>query len=161
MDELKFNLKLKEVPVCIVDIDCNEKQYTLRELAGDERNTWLNSMRKRIQIGPGGKVASITNFKGLQESLLSICLLDEERQPVSEEKLNKWPGGVLTALFLKAQELSGLDMKGVENVMKMNRKDLLEFIKNQELGIDPDNYETLKDLKKAVADEIDEDEPKN
>jgi len=113
MKELKFSLKLKEVPVEITDVDGTKKSYKLREVAGDDRCIFLDDMSERMGIGEDGK-PTIKKVRGLQESLLTKSLYDEKDKLVSEDVLKTYPSTVLTELFKTAQTLSGLDMVGVD-----------------------------------------------
>ena len=49
MEELKFQLNLKEVPVSITDLSGEEKAYTLRELTSQQRAKFLNGLGLSIQ----------------------------------------------------------------------------------------------------------------
>lgn len=113
-DDMDFDLTLQEINVTLNDPDTKEKKrYILRELTGDERDSWLQEMSARTGKHPDGS-PKVKNFKGLQASLLKFCLLTEEREKVGVEKIQKWPARVQSKLFEKAQELSGLD-QGAED----------------------------------------------
>jgi len=117
MEKLKFTLKLKEVPVDIVDIDGQEKVYILQELTGAQRDIFLNEMGERLKY-TGGKAQGLTNYEGLQAGLVSLCLFDDKKEPVKKEVIQSYPASVLSSLFDAAQELSGLvvDEKELEKL---------------------------------------------
>lgn len=112
MKELVFTLKLEEVPVKITDKDGVKKNYTLVELESDQRSRFLNQTGKKVKVSAGGDVQSITDHKFLQEDLLTLCVLDEERNSITRETMSKWPAKTVSGLFKAAQELSGLGEDG-------------------------------------------------
>jgi len=117
MEELKFSLKLKEIPVNITDVDGQEKSYTLRELTGAQRDTFLDEMGSRLKYA-GGKIQGLTNYKGLQASLVSLCLHDDKGNSIKKEIIQSYPASVLSDLFDAAQDLSGL-VVGEEELEKL------------------------------------------
>jgi len=112
MDKLEFNLSLKEMPVEIVDTTGAKKQYILKELSGQARDTFLTDMAKRCNFGPSGRVQNIKNFQGLQAGLLSLCLYDEQSVLIKKDVLQTFPSSVLSGLFEAAQTLSSLETGG-------------------------------------------------
>ena len=110
MNELEFTLKLEEIPVIL-----DGKEYTLRELTGQQRDAYMDDMNKRMRY-VGGKAEGFTKFEGLQAGLLAKCLFDSEGKNVSEKTIQMYPSHVVQALFAKAQELSGLNESGAEEV---------------------------------------------
>jgi len=160
-ETLRLKLTLKEIPVVLEGEEGEEVHYVLREMPGDERADWMNKMRKRLSMGVDGKTVSILNYKGFQESLLTKCLFNSDNENVKPDVLQKWPGGTLTELFKRAQELSGLDMKDANDIKKMDREGLSSFITSQGLDVDPEDYPMLRDLRKVVSEEFGEDGSKN
>ncbi len=112
MDKLVFTLKLQEVPVEMTSVDGELKTYTLMELTSDQRSTFLNQIGKKAKFGSKGAVQGLTDYKLLQENLLTLCLLDESREKIAAEDLAKYPAHVITELFKAAQTLSGMDLEG-------------------------------------------------
>jgi len=113
----KFALKLKEISICIIDKDGVEKAYTMCELSGKQRATYLNEMNERISISPDGK-AEVKDFEGIQESLLTRCLKDENGTLIKLEVLSEYPSSTLSDLFDDAQTLSCLDIKARKEAKK-------------------------------------------
>jgi hypothetical protein len=107
--ELSFSLALKEIPVKLVTKEGVQKVFTLVELDGSQRDSFMQDMADRIEF-QGGKVSKITNFEGMQSNLLAMCLYDDKKQLIPIEELNKFPAGVLTELFKTAQKISGLEL---------------------------------------------------
>ncbi len=108
MEELKFQLNLKEVPVNITNKEGEEKTYTLLELTSQQRAKFLNGLGSRVKYTKSGKPKGLNNHEGLQESLLALCLYNEDKQIVKKDTMKEWPAGMLSKLFDAAQELSGM-----------------------------------------------------
>ena len=101
---------LKKIPIELEHEGGVIKSYTLKELTGEERDTYLDSMKNRFKYSPDGNVSAVTNFKGLHNSLLKMCLFDEETSKlITEDELQKLPSTTTTALFDEATKLSALD----------------------------------------------------
>ena len=108
MKELTFQLILKEEPVNITDKQGEKKKYTLRELTSQQRAKFLNGLGSRVKYTKSGKTKGLNNHEGLQESLLAMCLFNEDMQPIKKDDMQEWPAGMLSELFEAAQELSGM-----------------------------------------------------
>ena len=108
MKELTFQLNLKEEAVKITDKQGEEKTYTLRELTSQQRAKFLNGLGSRVKYTKSGNTKGLNNHEGLQESLLAMCLYNEDGQIVKKDDLKEWPAGMLSDLFEAAQELSGM-----------------------------------------------------
>ena len=108
MEELKFSLQRKEIPVILDD-----KPFKLKELSGKQRDEFLNNLGKRMEYVEG-KVAGMTNYEGLQAALVSLCLHDENGEQVPESVVQDYPAIVQSKLFKAAQELNGLDEKAMD-----------------------------------------------
>ena len=107
---MKLTAIVKTIPVELEQEGGAVKSYTLRELTGDQRDVYLDSMKDRFKLSASGEVSAVTNFKGLHNSLLKLCLIDDETgKVVSEEELKKLPSTTTTALFDAATKLSALD----------------------------------------------------
>ena len=112
----KFSLKLKEIPVTIVDVSDVEKPYILCELSGKHRDAFFNATRDRFDFT--GEKAEIKDFEGIQAELLSKCSKDEKGTLVTVEAIQEYPSSVLSELFNMASDLSALNVKGVEEAKK-------------------------------------------
>ena len=113
MDNLEFSLKLKEQGVKITTPNGNVKNYVLKELTGEQRDSFLNMMASRL-VMKDGKVQSLSSFDGLQASLVAECLYDEKGESIDKDIIQKYPAQVLASLFKAAQELSGMDISEEE-----------------------------------------------
>ncbi len=117
MDELKFDLKLKEVSVTLTGVDDQSHICILRELSGKQRDLFLNEMGGRMKFNAAGKMQGLKNYTDLQTGFLALCFYDENKVLVTNEVLREYPASVLADLFEVAQKLSGLD-KGAKDQAK-------------------------------------------
>ena len=116
---LKFSTKLQEIPV-----EMDDKHYTLRELNGDQRDTFLQDMKSRVVPGSiKDDKAEVKNFNGLQASLLIKTLYDENGKSVPKDVIQSYPATVVQALFEASQELSKLSDGKKEGNKKDSDKD--------------------------------------
>lgn len=111
-----LSLKTETVQVTLLGENGEEIRYELREPSGLARDEYLNILSSRIQQpGTGGKQDK-RDFKGVQSSLLTKMLFDEEGKMVKADVIDGWPARVRSALFAKAQALAGLGKPGEEAV---------------------------------------------
>ena len=118
MDELKFSLLLKEVPVLLKGKNEVEKKFMLRELTGAQRATYNASFDVKIEVGADGKAKASAGggFKMFSaKQFLALCLYDESDKLVSEEIIGGFPGTVVNGLHKAALKLSGLDKESLES----------------------------------------------
>jgi hypothetical protein len=109
----RFSLKRKEIPIEIEDESGAVMTYTLKELNGTNRDLYLTRMSKKMKMNDS-KPAGISDFDGLQASLISLSLFDNQGRSVGVPVIQNFPASVQTELFNLAQELSGLDQKAEE-----------------------------------------------
>jgi hypothetical protein len=109
-DILEFSLVLEEKPVKLTGKDGVTKNYVLRELDGQKRDSYMNKM-KEVTIVEKGEVVGFKTFEGLQSSLLAECLFDEDNKLVDQNTIQSFPSKVLGKLFEAAQKISGLETK--------------------------------------------------
>jgi len=112
MEKLVFDLKLQQVPVEMKDGEGDIKTYVLWELTSDQRSTFLNDIGKRAKFTSRGAMQGMSNYKYLQENLLTLCMRDENGEKITKEVLAKYPAHVISELFKAAQTLSALDVEG-------------------------------------------------
>ena len=113
MANLSFSLKLEELSINITDAEGTEQVYTIRELTGEQRDRYLNTIGGRMKFNSAGKMAGLNNYKDLQSGFLALCIYDNENKLVPVKTLQSWPASVLEEIFKIAQKLSGMD-KGIE-----------------------------------------------
>ena len=85
-----------------------EKIYSLIEMNGQQRDEYLNCVKDNVSIGTDGS-ATIIKFDGLQSSLVSKCLHDENGVIIPSDVIQAYPSSVVDALFEAAQKLNGLN----------------------------------------------------
>ena len=115
MEELKFSLKRKELPIVLEDVSGVEKRFVLREFSSRDFTTYLSDMGERVKMHDG-KVVGLNSYEGVQTKLISLCLFDEEGKSVKVSVIDEFPASVVNALFNGAQELNGLGEKGEAKV---------------------------------------------
>lgn len=108
METLSFSLDRKEIQIQFSKDGGIVKKYFLRELDGKDRDKYLTQSSKNIIIDKNGK-GRLSTFDGMMSRLLCLSLFNEDGEAVSEEEIQSFPSSVSSALFEKAQEISGLD----------------------------------------------------
>lgn len=98
--EFKFKLRNKDTGVV--------EDYTMRELLGNEREAYMNSIINKFEMTSNGR-SRVKNFTGLQSGLLCRCVYDAEGTLVPEKVLTKWPSRLQSDLYKRAQKMSGMD----------------------------------------------------
>lgn len=117
-EELVICLDRREIPIKLKDVHGIVKTYTLREMAGVQRDKWLNSMGSRLRTDKNGNVLGVRVFDNLQASLIAKCLYDDRGELVPEEVIAKWPSSAQKILFQKCQEMNALTDEGEEAAKK-------------------------------------------
>jgi len=107
----RFTLKRKEVEVEIEHEDGVVHVYTIRELSGTGRDSYLSSMAGKFKFDENGKPSGVKDFNGLQASLLARCLFRDEAL-VPEKVIQEFPSSTVEGLFDVAQEVSALSKIG-------------------------------------------------
>src|SRR5690606_21335903 len=107
---IELDLDYKAVPVRLRDPQTGEvKEYELREMDGERRDQYLNSLGGRMRYDSSGRPLGIKDFKGMQAGLLSRCLYDSEGKLVSDKVIQKRPSSVQTRLYQRARDINSLD----------------------------------------------------
>ena len=107
MEALEFSLARKEVPVLMQGTDGDDIHLTLREITGKDRDAFLNVLNSKTRI-VDGKPSGLKNFDGIQTALLCKSLFTEAGELVTRKWVDELPASVVSTLFEKAQEISGL-----------------------------------------------------
>jgi hypothetical protein len=117
MADLRFNVKLKELPVIIVDENNAEKTYKLKELTGKGRATYNDSFDYKIEIKDGeAKAVPSESFKVMSSTeFIAMCLFDENDKAVPVGVIEKYPATMTDALHTEALKLSGMDKESIES----------------------------------------------
>jgi hypothetical protein len=90
-------------------------EYSLREMDGTQRDTYLNGQRQRTTIRDGH--VEIKDFKGHYSALLALCLYDPEGKLVPEKIIQTYPTSAQAALFDAGQQINKLDRVGSTGAM--------------------------------------------
>lgn len=114
MKALRIKNVRNTVPVILEDEKGGERHYTLKEMMGNERSDYLDSINGNMNYSSTGQFIGIKSYKGMEDGLLLRCLFDEKDKPISPEDIKGMSSQVLNELFLAAQKLNGLDKKAEE-----------------------------------------------
>lgn len=115
--ELTFDLTLIEIAVTL-----SGEQYTLREADGEAGAQFENAKFQGAKIDEvTNTVVSLPNLGDQASLLVSLCLFDKDNNLVPLETVRSWPDRVVTPLYKKAREISGLD-EDDEEVAVIERK---------------------------------------
>jgi hypothetical protein len=90
-------------------------EFEIRELDADSRDSYMDLLGQRIDIGTDGQPHRIKKVSGMHTELLELCLYREgKRVPASE--IGKWPSSVVSVLFTAAQKINKLSKSEEELV---------------------------------------------
>lgn len=109
--ELKIRVVRKERPVTLEFPNGQVWKCVLKELIGDEKDNWLEFSQSRLKF-KDGRPAGLTNYKGLEPRLISMCLFNEKGERISENIIKPWPTTVKVTLFKACLKMNALDDKG-------------------------------------------------
>jgi len=112
MEELVFDLRLKEKPVKVTTTKGASAVYKLRELSAEQRDDYLSRFKDRMEI-VNGEAKGVKDTKGLQIEFLAMCLYDEADHLIPMAEIQKFPCSALVGLYKAAQVLSGFGEAGV------------------------------------------------
>lgn len=104
---IEFSLDLETTEVTI-----GGEVYVVKELDGKSRDKYLTLLSKRVKRT--GDDASVSNFDGLQSSLLAMCLYQGD-ELIPEATIQAWPARAVTGLYEIAKDLSKLDEEDKED----------------------------------------------
>ena len=111
----KLSLRRKSESVLIETEEGTDVNMELREMSASERDSYLESLTKRVRFDPAGRPGGVKDFTGIHADLLTRCLF-RENQSVPHGEIQGWPASVTSELYAMAQKLNGLDKdtKGLE-----------------------------------------------
>jgi hypothetical protein len=92
--------------------------YSIKELTGADRDSWLSEQNPKIDKTVDGKSADIRDYDGLYSTLLKYCLYDPQGKLVPEDTIQTYPGGAQEALHAVAVTLNGLDKNSDDSEKK-------------------------------------------
>ena len=116
MANLVFRIKLKEVPVKIIDETNAEKIYKLKELTGEGRAKYNDSFNYTVEMENGeAKAKPADDFKVMSAvEFLSLCFYDDKDVLVSKSIIGNYPSTMTDQLYERALKLSGMDKDSVD-----------------------------------------------
>lgn len=115
MKPLDFSLETVKHPVVLRVPGSAALSFELRELTAAGRDTYLDRLNARLQIGKDGNAAGLKRFEGMQAELLTLCLFHTDgKQTVTAQEIQKWPASVVNDLFKAAQEINHLNEEKAE-----------------------------------------------
>ena len=104
----RFSLRYREERLVLEETDGTEREYVLREFAGQIRDQYLNTMATKMRTGQDGKPSGMKDFSGLATDLLALTLFYTDGTPVPRSKIQSFPSSVQMELFKLAQDICGL-----------------------------------------------------
>lgn len=112
-ETLTFKSRIQKRPVVIqVEDDkgkvASEKKFELREMTAAQRDQYLTDLQSRFRLNKDGVAVGMKDFIGLQANLLSLCMFNEQGEPVSRDDVQTWPASCVTQLFKAAKEINHL-----------------------------------------------------
>lgn len=111
----RLKTKRNEVQVILEEEDGSESTYTIRELSGADRDSYLTSAgKKTLKDNSGRPTSFLQDYRGMFSDLLCMSLFDAKGMKVPADRIQKWPHSTQFELFKIAQRLSGFDEKSLE-----------------------------------------------
>lgn len=109
-----FDLRRGEELVEVRGLDGASRILVIREMSGDQRDTYMSRMAKRVTVERGvitGVSAEV--ISEMQGLLLGHCVYDRVTDaPVHYSEIQSYPARVLKAMFKIASDLNGLTDEG-------------------------------------------------
>lgn len=104
--EFFFVLEFERFPVKIQNPETGVvEDYELREMSGDKRDAFMNSMQSKLRND-----GSVKDYKDVQATLLAIVLFRVgSGTPVQIGAIRKFPAKMLDKLYLKAVKMNALN----------------------------------------------------
>ena len=103
----RFSLVLKR-EVVELEGPSGVEAYYVEELDGVDRDSYLNLLGKKTRYDNAGKPVGLKTFDGLHVALVGLSLHKADGALVAKGVIEKYPAGVIEALFDMAQDLSVL-----------------------------------------------------
>jgi len=107
----KLKLSLKEEQIELEEKDGSTSVYTIRELTGHERETYMTKMGTRMKWAPDGKPAGMASYDGAMTDLVQMSTYGPDGNRVRPDVVKGWPQSVIEYIYETAAELSALGNK--------------------------------------------------
>lgn len=108
-EKLSLSLKRNEREVELTSEDGVTKVYTIIEMTGMQRDLYISSVMKKGKFDADGKISPQGDISGLQASLISMCLYDNDHKLVPPSFIHAMPTTTQNALFEACSKINGLD----------------------------------------------------
>lgn len=110
MEKKRISLKLNKIPFEIEAEDGTVTDCELREMTAEDRDSYVDLVKDRVQLGPDGKPSGVSFMAGLQAELVSRCLVNTATgEHLAKDVVSHWPAAALGNLFTEAQKLNRLN----------------------------------------------------
>ncbi len=109
-DTLKFSLELISISV-----EIGEDKYVLKEATGEAAAKWRNAVMDCAIMSAAGKPKGVRNLANTEALLISLCMFTRNGNLVDVKTIRRWPSKIVTSLFEKVKEISGLGEDEDEN----------------------------------------------
>lgn len=165
LDFTSFVWEEKEVKVRLKDGSIGH--YTLGVVTGEQQTKFTDANEATAIFNEEGKVTGFKDQSHLPFLLLSMCLRDNNGNPVSEDVLrNQWPGPIVLSVFKAAKRLSKMDSPSPVNELltelfkrpdaPTDLKSIRRWFRNMPEGTRDQYKEAIK-----LFEETDEEKAKN
>jgi hypothetical protein len=104
---VRVSLKRKRVHVDVENEDGDVVTYTIVELVGKERDTYLNFVEQRVGVLNGQR--KVRDYRGMITELLGRTVEDENGQLVKKSVIDSWPSSMQSQLADISRDISRLD----------------------------------------------------
>lgn len=105
---VKYSLKLKQQDIDLEGADGVERPYTIKEMTGNDRDTFLNWVADRMpKYDAAGKLTKNRDFKDHQLGLIQRCVYFEGRR-LSEAQIREWPASAQEFVYNLCQDINSI-----------------------------------------------------
>jgi hypothetical protein len=118
----RFRRKLREELIEIENENGLPETFIVREMTGEQREMWQDTMSERRLTNAEGYVVGIKHFKDMQPGLIARCLYTwdgtKAGRQVSIQDIRKFPSETLDELYEFCLEVCALTSKAADEVKK-------------------------------------------
>lgn len=126
---IRMSREYMEVPLILEDKKGQERHYCIRELGGEDRDHYMNTMGTKAQFNEAGNPAGLKDYAGIHLALICKCVrgaeLSKDKLTVLEagplvkrEVLAALPARVQSAIFDRVKKISGMDEDAEDRAKK-------------------------------------------
>jgi chitinase len=118
-DVVVIRLQRKEKKVKLVEESGTERNLTLKEMTGANRDRYRTSDAKRFKMSADGKSIQVGDLLNQQADLIAACLYDEYGKPVPVSEIAQWTASVQESLFELCQKMNGMNKAAEDDAKKV------------------------------------------